>query len=125
MEFPVEKFWRDVLAQDRTALPKWFAPEARIHWHCTQERFTAEEFIRANCEYPSQWEGQVQRELWAGDTLVTVTHVYEKGGAVSCHVTSFFRFQEGKILSLDEYWADDGPPPLWRQAMDVGEKFYD
>ena len=121
-DFPTDKFWRDVLAQDREALPGWFAPEAHINWHCTNERFTAGEYIRANCEYPGSWNGQVQRELWAGDALVTITRVYNADKSISCHVTSVFTFRAGKILSLDEYWADDGPPPQWRQAMGIGDK---
>lgn len=39
-------------------------------------KFTVEEYIRANCEYPREWDG--------------------------------------KILSLDEYWEDDGAAPQWR-----------
>ncbi len=47
-ETRVAAFWRDVLNQDREALPKWFTPDAEVFWHCTNERFTADEFIRAN-----------------------------------------------------------------------------
>lgn len=121
-DFQAKDFWRDVLAQDRAALPRWFAPGARVNWHCTNERFTAAEFVRANCDYPGQWDGQVERELWAGDTLVTVTRVFSKTGAPSFHVTSIFRLEDGRIARMDEYWADDGPPPLWRQEMGLGEK---
>lgn len=120
--FQAGAFWRDVLAQDPAALPGWFAPGARIHWPCTNERFTVAEYVRANCAYPGQWDGQVERELWAGDTLVTVARVFAKEGGPSFHVTGIFRFAGGKIAQMDEYWADDGPPPLWRQEMGLGEK---
>lgn len=120
MEFDIDGFWRDVLAQNREALPAWFAPGAQVLRHCSNERFSADEFIRANCEYPGDWDREIQRRLWAGDTLITVTRVFSKNSAISCHVTSFFRFDRGKIARLDEYWGDDGPPPLWRQEMGIG-----
>ena len=118
----IEDFWRDVLNQDREALPAWFTPAAHVNWHCTNERFTVEEFIRVNCDYPGDWNGTVQRQLWAGDTLATVTLVYPKDRSASFHVASFFQFEGNKIAALDEYWADDGPAPPWRQSMRIGEK---
>ncbi len=122
MEVNINAYWQAVAAQDRESLAGWFAPGAVIRWHCTNERFTPAEFIEANCQYPGQWQGRLERALWAGDQLITVTLVSAVDGSLSCHVSSFFRFQDGKILSLDEYWADDGPPPRWRQEMQLGDK---
>lgn len=114
-------FWKDVLAQNREALPIYFAVGAYVNWHCTNEHFTAEEFIRANCEYPGNWDGEVERVEQAGDLLITVTRVFPKDRSQSFHVTSFFRLKDGKILSLDEYWADDGAPPQWRIDKHIGK----
>lgn len=57
----VERFFRDVVEQNEQALYAYFTPDAQILWHCTNERFTAQEFIRANCEYPGSWEGEIER----------------------------------------------------------------
>ena len=122
MAFNIDNFWRDLLRQDREALPAYFTPEAQILWHCTNERFTVEEFVRANCDYPGDWDGELQRRHWAGDTLITVTRVFSRDRAISFHVASFFQFSDGRIARMEEYWADDGPPPAWRQAMQIGEK---
>lgn len=122
MKIQIGDFWRDVLSQDREALPGWFAPDAYVNWHCTNEHFTVEEFVRVNCDYPGDWDGTVQRQLWAGDILITVVLVYPKDRSASFHVTSFFRFEGEKIAALDEYWADDGPAPQWRQAMGIGKR---
>lgn len=113
-------FWDAVLRQDREALREYFCPEAEIRWHCTNEAFTAEEFIRVNCDYPGRWEGEVQRQEVRGDWAVTVARVRAGGGGPSFHAVSFFRLREGKILSVDEYWGDDGPPPAWRLEMGLG-----
>ena len=80
MAVDIKAYWRAVAEQDREALAGWFAPRAAIRWHCTNERFTAEEFIRSNCEYPGKWHGQVERELWAGEQLVTAARLPLGGG---------------------------------------------
>lgn len=117
----IHSFWKDVLAQNAAALNGYFQPDAQICWHCTNERFSVAEFIRANCEYPGEWDGKTERLIANGDELITVTHVFSKTGHISCHVVSFIRLAHGKIAQLDEYWGDDGPAPEWRQAMNIGK----
>ena len=84
------------------------------------EHFTLEGFIRANCEYPGQWDGEVEQVITTDTHVVTATHVYNKDGSMSCHVASFIRVVDGKIASMDEYWGDDGPAPQWRQEKHIG-----
>ena len=55
----IKNFWYDVLRQDADAIRAYFYPDAWVNWHNTNEHFTLEEFIRANCEYPNQWDGEV------------------------------------------------------------------
>ena len=116
----IQGYWKAVLKQDAAALRQYFAPVACVRWHNTDEQFTAEEFIRANCEYPGEWDGRVERVEEAGDLLMTVTHVYAVGKSISLHVASFIRVEDGLIRSIDEYWGDDGPAPQWRREMKIG-----
>ena len=113
-------FWTAVLRQDREAIRSYFAPDAYVNWHCSNEHFTVEEFIQANCDYPGQWDGEIQRLEQTGDLTISVTHVYSRDRALSFHVTSFIKVRDGKILSVDEYWGNDGPAPQWRQDMHIG-----
>ena len=53
------QYWRDCICQDRESLRAWFWPDARIIWPCTEEVFTVEEFLIANCEYPGAWSGEL------------------------------------------------------------------
>ena len=115
------QFLRAVLSQDRAALRGYFADDAYINWHCTNERFTVEEYIKANCDYPGDWDGEVERIEQAGDLLITVTRVFPRDKSSSFHVVSFIRINDEKIQAMDEYWADDGDAPLWRQEMNIGE----
>ena len=57
----IKAFWRAVLAQDEPEIRTYFAPDAYVNWHCTNEHFTVDEFITANCEYPGEWDGAVER----------------------------------------------------------------
>lgn len=116
----IHAYWQAVLRQDREALVSFFREDAWVNWHCTNEHFTVQEFIQANCEYPGQWDGTLEQVMELGDQIITVTHVYSKAGTLSCHAVSFFRIREGRIQSVEEYWGDDGQPPRWRQEMGIG-----
>lgn len=119
----IHGFWDAVLRQDGAAIRAYFHPHAWVNWHNTNEHFTVEEFIRANCEYPGQWDGEVEALVTAGDRIVTAAHVYNQEG-MSFHAASFFRVTDGKIASIDEYWGDDGEAPQWRQDKQIGTKIH-
>lgn len=119
----IDAYWQAVLRQDAEAMRAFLAPDAVVRWHNTNEQFTAEEFIRANCEYPGDWAGEVLRAEAAGDSVVTAVHVYAaRDPAVSFHVVSFIRIRGDRIAAIDEYWGDDGPAPRWRRELGLGRK---
>lgn len=116
----IRKFWSAVLRQDAAEMAGFFAEDAWVNWHNTNEHFMAAEFIRANCEYPGLWDGEVERIIRTDDQIITVTHVYPKDRTGSFHVVSFLQLQGDRIRSIDEYWGDDGEPPKWRQTLNIG-----
>lgn len=116
----IQEFWKAVLAQDEEEIRSYFQKDASVNWHCTNEHFTLDEYILANCRYPGQWDGVVERVETAGDRIITVARIYPKDRSMSFHVTSFIQTENDKIVSLDEYYADDTPPPQWRQEMHIG-----
>ena len=115
-----ESFWKDIFEQNAEALKDYFHENAYVNWHNTNEHFTVDEFIRANCEYPGEWAGEIERKEVIGDLIITAAHVYSRDGALSFHVTSFIRTEDGKIAAIDEYWGDDGEPPKWRIEKNIG-----
>ena len=115
-------FWRDVLGQDAERIRGYFREDAYVNWHCTNEHFSVQEYLIANCEYPGEWDGEVGRVEEIDDLTIAVTHVYPKDRSLSFHVTSFFQIPDGRIQSLDEYWADDGTAPDWRLEKKIGTK---
>lgn len=116
----IYQFWNDVLEQNADALRDYFHENAYINWHCTNEHFTVEEFIIANCEYPGAWGGEVERVEKINDLIVTVTHVFSQNREMSFHVTSFIITVDDKNAAIDEYWADDGIAPQWRLDKHIG-----
>ena len=91
-----------------------------MNWHNTNEHFTVDEFIKANCEYPGQWDGEIERIVDNKDLLITVVHVFSCDRKLSFHVTSFIVVKDEKIVSIDEYWGDDGIAPQWRLEQHIG-----
>ena len=118
----IQKFWSDVLAQRADAIREFFHVDAHVNWHCTNEHFTVDEFIRANCEYPGDWDGEVEKIVVTDDIVITATRVYPNDCSASFHVTSFINLKDDKIAAMDEYWSDDGEAPKWRQDMKIGRK---
>ena len=115
----IQQFWSDVLAQRADKIREYFHADAYVNWHCSNEHFTVEEFIRANCEYPGDWDGEVEKIVTTDDMIITATRVYPKDRSASFHVTSFIKLKDDKIVAMDEYWADDGEAPKWRQDMKI------
>lgn len=116
----IKSFWKEVLRQNAGEIRKYFMKDAYINWHCTNEHFNVEEYIKANCEYPGEWDGIVERIEELGNLIITAVNVYTADKSMSFHVVSFFRIKDGKIASLDEYWGDDGSAPQWRLDKDIG-----
>lgn len=116
----INEYWKAALAQDANKMKDYFNENAYINWYNTNEHFTVDEFIRANCEYPDSWDGEVERIEEIGDLIITATHVYAKNKPLSFHVVSFIKVTDDKISFIDEYWGDDGMPPQWRLDKHIG-----
>lgn len=116
----VQEFFKDVINQDAYRLKSYFAIDACINWHNTNESFNVDEYIIANCEYPGEWCGEIERIEQIETLVISVARVWLQDMSASFHVTSFFEFKNGKIQVLNEYWGDDGLAPHWRQDKKIG-----
>ena len=116
----VHHFIKAVLAQDEDTIRSYFHKDAYVNWHCNNAHFSGDEFIIANCEYPGDWDGTIERVEQMDNLYITATKVYPKDRSAFFHVVSFIRTENGKIASMDEYWADDGNAPQWRLDKHIG-----
>jgi hypothetical protein len=117
--FDAKEFLHAVTNQDATELREYFAPHAVICWHNSNELFTVEEYLCANCEYPGSWNGEVERVEVADLVMIIVAKIWSTEFA--CRVASFLEFAGDKISRLDEYWGDIGDAPQWRKDMRIGK----
>ena len=116
----IEAFWEAVIEQKAGVLRTFFHKDAYINWHCSNEHFSVEEYIQANCEYPGEWYGMIERTESVGDLTILVGNILTKDKSLSLHVVSFIRTRDNKIISMDEYYGDDGLPPQWRIEKNIG-----
>lgn len=116
----VQDFWRDVTNQDADKLKLYFTQDAIINWHNTNESFDVDEYIIANCEYPGDWQGEVERIEEIGDLVISINRSWFTDESAAFRATSFFKFNNGKIELLDEYWGDEAAVPRWREAKKIG-----
>ena len=113
--------WNDMDKQNWSNIGTYFEDRAVINWNNTNERFTVEEFIRVNAEYPGDWSIEIERLECTGNLVISVVKVQLKSDNISVHATSFFEFNNGKIKVLNEYWGDDGKAPQWRIEKQIGK----
>ena len=117
----IQLFWNDVINKNKETLTSYFYDNARILWPCTNEEFTLEEYLIANCDYPGEWTGTIEKLEEEEDEIILVGNVLSKDKTISCHVVSFIYLKNDKIVKLVEYWADDGDVPNWRKEKHIGK----
>jgi len=96
-------------------------------WANTNEYFTVDEYIRANCEYPGEWKGRVEDVQCCSrfhdyQRIIVVAKVWDRDGNAS-RAVSFIELgdtEEELIQSMAEYWGDVGEPPRWRRDLGIG-----
>ena len=118
----IDRFFKTVLSQNAEELRKFFQKNAVIKWHCTNEVFTLDEYIKANCEYPGNWNGEIERIEENANTIILACRVFPRDNSESFHVVSFIHLKDDLIIGMDEYWSDDGIAPEWRKKMKIGKR---
>lgn len=115
-------FWESIIQQNESLLRSFFHKDAIIRWHCTNELFSVEEYIRANCDYPGIWQGRIERIEKLENLVILIGQVSPIDNSSSNHVVTFLKLKDNLIIEMDEYWSNDAPPPEWRQKMKIGKK---
>ena len=118
----IEAFLKSVVSQNEKEMRKFFHKTATIKWHNTNEKFTLDEYIKVNCEYPDEWESKIEKYEKVGNLVILVALISSKTKNISFYVTSFLKILDDMIIELDEYWGDNGVPPKWRIDMNIGSK---
>jgi len=126
--FDIHSFVDTVMKQDAVKLQKFFEPEAVIVWANTNEKFSVDEYIRANCEYPGDWQGTLEDYDFVDrgtKTLIFIVSVHTDEKIIA-RTVSFINFASPDcelISRLTEYWGDIGEPPQWRKDKNIGLEY--
>ena len=83
--------------------------------------FTVGEYVQANCDYPGRWQGEIERLEEFDSQVIFVGRVQSEDAKISCHVTSFIKMKNDKIVEMDQYRYDDGEAPVWRRELGIGK----
>lgn len=84
-----------------------FQKNAVIKWHCTNELFTLDEYIMANCEYRGVERREIERIEENEDTIILACRVFQQIIVSLFHVVSFIHLEDNLIIDMDKYWSDD------------------
>jgi hypothetical protein len=120
----VSKFWKifdEARYDDVAAL---MLPGCNVYWPNTRELFRGrDKLIDVNKRYPGRWHIDVVDIIAKDDSVVSVVKVYSHESKHSFYATSFFKFKNGLIAEMTEYWGDITEPPAWRIAEGLSEKY--
>ncbi len=126
MNQKIYSFWEAVATQNEKQLRTYFDPKATIYWQDSNEQFSVEHFIIANCKYPGVWQAQINKLIKIQENqYMTVTYVEETNEHFSSYAISFFEFKDEKICRLEEYWTENSDPPEWRKKLKIGKPIND
>ncbi len=82
----------------------------------TRERIRGpEKFVALNESYPGAWRCTVRRIDECADVVATVAEISD--GETSLFAVSFLEVRHGRIVSAEEYFAENCPPPFDRSAF--------
>jgi hypothetical protein len=118
-EEAINRFWQLFDAAEFEEAGKFISTNAVIRWWNTREQFNKDNFIEANRIYPGRWRIRVDRLESFNNLVVSVVHV--SGDDISFYTTSFFTFEKGHIIRIDEYWSENSEPPEWRVKASLSE----
>lgn len=113
----IQKYWAAIAEQDETEILSYFDEKAEVYWPNTGERFSPSQFAHINAVYPGDWHCDVKKVLQIGELWISVVHIYNKNA--SLYAVSFITLVDGKILRLEEYFADDSEIPDWRKNLSL------
>ncbi len=114
--FDFDSYWNAVIEQKAEKMRSFIADDAVIKWVCSDEVFTKDEFIKANCFYPGIWKAERIFFNKIDNLFISVHRVWNEAGE-SHHVTSYMEVLGDKLTNLTEFWAEDGTAPAWRKEL--------
>ena len=111
----VRALWARFEARDWASARQLLRDDFTSTWWTSGERFDgADAYIAVQARYPEGWTIRViECEALAGGRVLSVSRVDHPPH--SFFATATWRLEQGKLASVDEYWATWEEPPAWRE----------
>jgi predicted SnoaL-like aldol condensation-catalyzing enzyme len=114
----VREFWKIFDAAQYDGIAQFMHPDCNVYWPNTRELLRGrQKLIDVNKRYPGRWRIDIVDIISAADLVISVVRVYSNETKQSFFATSFFKFEEGIISQITEYWGENSEPPPWRIAQ--------
>lgn len=112
----VKTFWQ--LFDERKYLETrdLFHDECRVYMESSREVFEdIDLYLQMNCDYPGTWRTLLKRCDLIGEEAVSVAHIFSNSEVEEHYVTTYYKFKEGLIFEMREYWGVIEGQPQWRK----------
>ena len=86
-----------------------------VHYPQSREKMIGPgNFVELNKNYPGNHKIEVLRAESIGEQVVTTVWITADTGQKT-FANSYYKIEEGKIISIEEYWAEPYSAPEWRK----------
>ncbi len=117
------RFWEYIDTAQFDELGSIMSKDAVVWCPNTKEVYrSAKAFIDFNKAYPGRWFADVEKAVIAQGEAITVSKVYDERGT-SFYCISFFKFADGLISEIIQYWSENSDPPEWRDSTGLAENY--
>ena len=117
------KFWEYIDKAQFDELGSIMSKDAVVWCPNTREVYrSAKAFIDFNKAYPGRWFAVVEKVATAKGEVITVSKVYDENDT-SFYCISFFKFADGLISEITQYWSENSSPPDWRDGSGLADNY--
>ncbi len=123
IEQKAKDYWKHIDNADFDRLAEVMREDANVIYPNTKEIFKGcDKYIKFNKEYPGRWYARIEKLITIENEVISAVEI-SNDDSVSSYVTSFFKFEDGMIKVITEYWGENGEAPKWRQDKGYSEVY--
>ncbi len=112
----IEKFWQLFDERKYFEARELFHDDCRVYMESSREIFdNIDSWLQMNQDYPGAWRTVLKRCDLIDQEAVSLTHVFSPEEEEQHHVISYYKFKEGLISEMTEYWGVIENQPEWRK----------
>ena len=112
-------YWKHIADHNAEGLQEFFDPRAKSYLHDSNEILTVDDWVEhLSGSKADDWHMTIDRiDKLENGRIVTIT--FHRSPSWVGFITSFFTFENEKIIELHEYYSpcDDNIVPQWRDDL--------